>query len=198
MPVLPPMSDLVFDDHRQGADRLDHAANLRGRADVHARADLGARPDQRVRVDQRVGADPRADVHVHRRHADDAGRQVGAVADRRAAGHDADARLDPGPLQRQRVLVVERQAAMVHRRVDEIAEAEAEENPLLDPRVHAPADRTGWIRLGGANGPSRQRGTQLRKHRASRFAIRGRRGGDEILDVGFKHQRQMKFEDLRI
>ena len=78
-------------------------------ADVDARADLRARADQRVRVDQRSLADVGADVHVHRRHADDAGREVGAVADRRSAGHDADAGGEPGLLQRQRVLVVERQ-----------------------------------------------------------------------------------------
>ena len=132
---------LVFDDHRQRADRLDHAADLRGGADVHARADLRARPDERVRVDERLLADVRADVHVHRRHADDAGREVRAVADRRAAGHDAHAGAEARAASAAACPCRRTAAAVIHRRVDEVAEPEAEQNALLDPGVDAPAAR---------------------------------------------------------
>ena len=88
---IPSDERIVLDDDRQRADRLDDAANLRSGADMHARADLRARSDQRVRVDERLFADPGADVHVHRRHADDPGRHIRAVPNRGAAGHDANA-----------------------------------------------------------------------------------------------------------
>ena len=55
-------------------------------------------------------------------------------------------------LQRQRVLVVERPAAVIHRRVDRIAEPEPEQDALLHPRIDAPSDRTGRIGLRGAHG----------------------------------------------
>ena len=69
------------------------------------------------------------------------GAMIRAVANRRSAGHDADAGGEPGLLQRQRVLVVERQLAVIHRHVDDVAEPEAEQDALLHPGVDAPADR---------------------------------------------------------
>src|SRR5688572_16868359 len=39
-----PHEHIVFDDDRNGAHRLDDAADLRARADMHALADLRARP----------------------------------------------------------------------------------------------------------------------------------------------------------
>src|SRR5690606_36334806 len=83
--------DVVFDDHRKGADRLEHAADLRRGTDVDACAHLRARSDERVRVDERLLADPGADVDVHRRHADHAASEIGAVADAGSAGDDPDA-----------------------------------------------------------------------------------------------------------
>ena len=67
--------------------------------------------------------------------------RIRAVAHRRAAGHDAHAARAPSVLQRQRVLVEERPAAVVGRHVDDVAEAEAKQDALLDPGVDAPAGR---------------------------------------------------------
>src|SRR6185295_15179190 len=105
---------------------------------MHARADLRARSHQRMRVDQRGLANPRSDVDVHRRHADDAASQIGAVTHRRATRDDADAALWIEALEWQCVLVVEGPAAVIRGHVDDVAEPEAEENALLDPGVDAP------------------------------------------------------------
>ena len=72
MPRIPAHQHVVFDHHRQRADRFDDAANLRGRADVNAIADLRARADERMRIDERALVDVGADVDEHRRHADHA------------------------------------------------------------------------------------------------------------------------------
>ena len=153
---------------------------------MHARADLRARADQRMRINHRSLADPRADVHVHRRHADHAWRQIRAVADRGAARHDPNARL------RARVVLPDRQRVLVEKlpepldvrqpHIDRIAELETEQDPLLDPGVHAPAERAGRIGLGGANRSRRERLAQLRKRRARPLAIRGGSRRNEFFD----------------
>ena len=48
----------------QGADRFEHASNLRRRAQVAALADLRATAHEHVRIDHRARTDPRADVDV--------------------------------------------------------------------------------------------------------------------------------------
>ncbi len=82
---------IALDDDGRRVYRLQHAADLCGRAQVHAIADLRARADQRVRVDHRSGADVRADVDEHGGHAHGPRRHVRAASNRRAAGHDAHA-----------------------------------------------------------------------------------------------------------
>ena len=126
------------------------------------RADLRARADQRVRVDQRALADVGADVDVHRRHADHARRD-----DRRRRGSSirrarcGRRRRRANLLQRQRVLVEERPAAVIGRHVDQTAEAEAEQDALLDPGVDAPAGRRRRVGLGGADDAVGQRLAQV-------------------------------------
>ena len=60
--------DLVLDDDRPAAGRLEHAADLDPGREVDARADLGARADEDVRVDHRALADPGPDVDERGRH----------------------------------------------------------------------------------------------------------------------------------
>src|SRR5438094_6193482 len=88
-PAPPAHQHIVFHDHGEGADRLQHTPDLRRRRQVHALPDLPTRPAEPVTVDPRAFVHVRSDIHVHRRHAHDAGRYVGAVANARAAGHDA-------------------------------------------------------------------------------------------------------------
>ena len=78
-------------------------------------------------------------------------------------------------LQRQRVFVVERPAAVVHRHVDGVAEPEAEQDALLHPGVDAPAGRAGRVGLGGADRrrPTARRAAAQTPSRA-RIAIRRR------------------------
>ena len=149
---------IVFDDHRQGANRLEHAADLSGGTDMHAGADLRARSDQRVRVDQRAFAHISADVDVHRRHADHAAGDEGAAADGRTTGHNADASCHPRALHRLRILVVERQAG---RHLHEVAKAKTEQDALLDPGVDAPSGGHRQVRLRRAHGSRFEGGLQL-------------------------------------
>ena len=141
---------VVLDDDGKSADRLDDAADLCARAHVHARRRPGARPDERMRVDERLLANPRADVDEHRRHADDSGPMCAPSRTDGRRGRCVS-RHRGEQLERQRVLVVEGPAAMIHRRVDGFTEAEAEENSLLHPRVHAPANRARRVGFGGAH-----------------------------------------------
>src|SRR5205823_331452 len=90
-PRVAPDERIVLDDDGKRADRFDDAANLRAGADVDARPDLSARPHEGVRIDQRLLTHPGADVDEHRRHADDARTEVGAVAHGRSSRHEADA-----------------------------------------------------------------------------------------------------------
>ena len=81
----------VFDDHRQRAHRLQHAADLRGGRNMAIRSHLRAASHQRVRIDHGAVAHPGSGVDVHRRHAGDALADVAAVANAGSAGHDANA-----------------------------------------------------------------------------------------------------------
>ena len=70
-------------------------------------------------------------------------------------------------LQRQRVLVEERPAAVIGRHVDDVAEAEPEQDAPLHPRVDPPARRRRGVGLGGADArrrtsAARKRGERLR------------------------------------
>src|ERR1035437_6102757 len=95
-------------------------------------------PPPGVRIDHRARADVRADVHEHRRHADDTGRDVHAPPDRRAARHDPHAVLETEALRWNGVLVHERERVAARREVRQLAEAERDENPALHPRHRAP------------------------------------------------------------
>ena len=148
-----------------------HAADLRRRAQVHAGADLRAGADQGVGIDQRLVADVGPDVHEHRRHADDAAAEPGAIAHGRAARNEPHRRPGADRLERKRVLVEERPPAVIGRHVDRFAEAKAEQDAALHPGVHLPAAGRGRIRLRGADRPLRQCRAQ-RGERLPRFVAR--------------------------
>ena len=102
-------------------------------------ADLRARPHKGMGIDERALTDICPDVDVHRRHADDPAREVRAIAHRGSARHDPYPVGGREAFQRQRVLVDERPAAMVHRHVRQRTPTEPEEDSLLHPRIDPPA-----------------------------------------------------------
>jgi len=77
---------------------------------------------------------------------------------------------------------------MVHRRVDHLAELEAEQNALLYPGVDAPSAWTRGVGFRGADGSGGQRLAQTRKRLAGGVAVRRRAVGDEFSDVVFEAQ----------
>ena len=168
--------------HRHGAHRLEHAADLRSRAEVDAGADLRARSDQCVGVDHRAFAHVRADVDVHgrawrlrpwrgrRRRArtsrrERCGRRCWSRS--RCGGNVSLSKNGqrPGPSTRPRG-----------------AEAEAEQDALLDPAVHPPARWARSLRRGGRTVPS---ANAARRRAKSCGLVAGRvgAGGPEPLDV---------------
>ena len=177
---------LVLDDDGQGADRFDHAADLRAGADVHLRPDLRARSDQRVAVDQGAFADVRADVDVHRRHADHAPADEGAFPHGRSARHQADLAVERERLDRHRVLVEERPLAVIHRDVDQAPEPEPEQDSLLHPRVHTPAGRRVRVGLGGADRSLAERVAQADKGRAGHQRLGSIAQVEKLFDVGLE------------
>ena len=123
----------VLDDHGRRLRRLEHAADADAAREVDVRADLRTRADRRPRVHHRPRPDPGADVHVAG-HEDAALGKERAVA-RHARRDDADAAV--GIVRLDGDLVEELEAADVHRL--DLANAEVEQDRLLDPLVHLPA-----------------------------------------------------------
>src|SRR5260370_42470305 len=54
--------DFVLDNHRQRANRLENAADLRSRGNMAVAANLGAAPDESVRIDHRALAHISANI----------------------------------------------------------------------------------------------------------------------------------------
>ena len=123
---------------RSGVDGFEHASDLRGGAQVHALADLRAGADQSVRVDHRAFVHVGADVDEHGRHADDRRRNVGAFADGRSSGHQANAIGERQSAGREGVLVDKGEHVAV-RHFLQFAETEAEQDALLHPGIDDPA-----------------------------------------------------------
>src|SRR5262249_1432369 len=71
------------------------------------------------------------------RHAGDAAGDVAAVADRRAAGYDADTAVGGYVLERIGVLIVKAEL-IVDREIFQAPQSEAEQDALLDPEVDTP------------------------------------------------------------
>src|SRR6185503_19439113 len=116
--------------------RLEDAADLRSSAEMDALTDLRARPNEGMRIHHRVPADVRADVDVHRRHADDTGGDIRAAANRRPAGYDADTIRQIEAVRRIGMLVEEEVAGrcalvIVRRHVDDLTDTEAEQDAEL-------------------------------------------------------------------
>ena len=76
---------------------------------------------------------------------------------------------------------------MVHGRIDDLAESETEEDPLLHPGVDTPADGGGGIRFSGAHATGGELLAQPRKGGTCRVPIGRRAGGHQIVDVVFEH-----------
>ena len=129
---------VVFDDHGRCVDRLQHAADLCRRADVDTLAHLGAGTDQRVRIDHCAFVNIGADVDEHRRHANDRGRDVSSSAHRRASGNHAHQVAGSEVANRIGILVNKREHARVSA-LRQLADAKAQQDPLLHPLIGAPA-----------------------------------------------------------
>src|SRR5687768_15744381 len=104
---------------------------------MYALSNLRAGCDQRVTVDHRPLIDERARVDKHRRHADDTGCHVSAVADRRTTGNDANVFFDRGRTSRKRIFVEEPET-LAGRDVDDRPDAKTEQYALLHPGVDDP------------------------------------------------------------
>ena len=84
---------------------------------------------------------------------------------------------------------------MVHRGVGQLAVAEAEEDPLLDPGVHLPAGGGDGVGLGRAGLAARERLAKLDERRACRIPVGAGARGEQPLDTvaqgeeGFAHAR---------
>ena len=156
-----------------------------------ALADLRARSDERVGVDHRARSDPRADVHVHRRHADHARREVGTAAHGRSAGYEAYSPIDAERLHGIGMLVEERErprAARADRHVHQSAEPKAEQDPALHPGHGAPRA------VGGALRRADVAALERREERLD-DVLRLRRKRDACGRVG---QREHASDELRI
>src|SRR5207247_10742312 len=57
---------------------------------MHALSNLSARSDQGMKVNHRAFIDIRADINEHRRHTNDISCDIGAIANRRSARHNAN------------------------------------------------------------------------------------------------------------
>src|SRR5690349_18023042 len=93
-------------------------------------------------------------------------------------------------MERQRVLVVEGPAAVIHGGVGQIAEPEAEQNALLHPGIDPPSERARRVRLRRAHGARRQRFAQPCERGAGLVAIGGRARGSERIDLCFERHRR--------
>ena len=86
-------------------------------------------------------------------------------------------------------------AAVVHGGVGQLAEAEAQEDSLLDPGVHLPAGGGNGVGLGRAGLAARERLAKLDERRACRIPVGGSARGEQPLDAvaqgeeGFAHAR---------
>ena len=92
---------------------------------MNAFANLRARTDERMAVDHRPLVHVSAGIYKHRRHANDARRDVSAVSDRRATWNDAHIVVDLCWTRRISVLV-EKSEALIRGHVRDCTHAEAE------------------------------------------------------------------------
>src|ERR1051326_4364639 len=103
---------------------------------MHTLSNLCARADQGMRIDHGALIYVGADVDVHRRHADDSGRQVSTNTNRRTAGNDSYPICNFEPAHRISALVDKRERAAF--RFRQLSQFKTEENPLLNPGVDLP------------------------------------------------------------
>ncbi len=168
-----------------------HAADLRSGRDVAVAADLRAAADERVRIDHGAVAHVRADIDVHRRHADDAFADVSSRREcwnrrercaRRRRGRTAA----PGKS-------IYRGTAGVTGSIDMstiAAHAEAQQDAFLDPGVDAPA--AGLTVASGSAArmvPAFRPCLNERKERKVLRRVFGRRVVEEICDACCKSVR---------
>ena len=130
-----------------------------------------------------------ADVDEHGRHADHGGRHVGAFANRRSAGHEANTIGEGEAAGGEGVFVDKREYVSVGHLL-QFAQTETEKDALLDPGVDDPASVDF---LGGANLAASQGCAEVKKNGAGfvgvgdgfvcRQALNGRlqRGCDSCL-----------------
>ena len=131
---------VVFDDHRSGLQRLEHAADAGAARDVHVPADLGAAAHGRPGVDHGAAIDIGAEID-EAGHQDNVRRDVRGVADH-TARHRAKTRArelgftPAGELGGH--LVPPAGAARPALDRAQLIQAKGQQHGLLQPLLHAP------------------------------------------------------------
>src|SRR3974390_1081102 len=151
-------------------------------------ADLRAGTDKRVEINQGIFVDVSTDIDEHRRHADDAASDEGAIANAGAAGHNADAVMRRHSANRVGGFVEEGLAVRVDGHVHDRAHAEAEENSLLHPGVGAPTCRRTGVRFGGAHLATVQRGLERLEKLEMFLLIRSRGAIEKSFNLRWQHE----------
>src|SRR5208283_2481260 len=141
-----------------------------------------------MRIDQRILADIRAHVHKHRRHADDAARDVRAYANAGAAGNNAHAVRGGNRLHRIGGLIEEGLAARVNGHVHDRAHAKAEENALFHPGIDAPTGGRSRVGLRSADFTAIQARLEGPEQREVLRQISGGRNIKERFNLWLQHE----------
>ena len=117
---------------------------------MHSFANLRARSDKCMRIDHRARPDVCANVHVHRRHADDPGSEVCAPPDGRPTRNDTYRVGKREPAKRVRILVEEREARSSSRG----GSTSSRSKPSRNPRFTHGTLSTRQLRYARRNEPS--------------------------------------------
>src|ERR1043166_5481631 len=102
-------------------------------------SNLRTRPNQCVTINHRPFVNVRPRIHKHRRHTNDAGRNVSPISNTRPARHNPNAVVHGKLSDWISVLVEELQTSIGWRHVHNRTHAKAEQYTLLDPGICLPS-----------------------------------------------------------
>lgn len=148
---IPPNQNIILDDYRQSANRLEYPTNLRTGGNVTIAANLRTGTNEGVGIDHRVFINVSAHIDEHRRHADYAAGDVGTIANAGAAWNNANSIGNGKGMEWVSGFVEKRKLGGVDGHIHDGSHTETHEDSLLHPGVGAPAVRGSGIGFGSAN-----------------------------------------------